>query len=90
MSVSERVCEIIGYEKLEELCKELGGTHWNIPVHPPASLRDERIRQEFDHLMFVKQHRTTMQTYQAVAAKYGVSISKVQKVVSDYAPVQNM
>jgi hypothetical protein len=82
VSVSEKICEIVGYDRFKEICDTFGGTAWNIPVHPPSHLRDAKIKEEFNRLMYVKNEPATMKTYHAVAEKYGVSIRKVQQVVS--------
>lgn len=77
------VCEIIGYERLEQLCTELGGARWYIPVHPPKERRDERIRQEFDRLMMSKELDTTTGAYNALAIKYGLSADHIRKIVAN-------
>lgn len=82
MSVSEKICEIVGYSAFEKICDEFGGTSWSIPSHPPANIRDNEIQDEFLRIISAKKYETTMKTYRAVASKYRVSISKVQKVIS--------
>lgn len=83
LSISEQVCEIIGYQLFEILCSEMGGLNWTIPIHPPAHMRDQKIKEDFNKIMYAKKYEATMKTYRAVAIQYGVSIRKVQEVVSN-------
>jgi hypothetical protein len=82
MSVSEKICEIVGYRAFEKICDEFGGISWNIPSHPPANIRDSEIQEEFQRIVSSKKYETTAKTYRAVAHKYGVTVRKVQQVIS--------
>ncbi|MFW5836237.1 MAG: hypothetical protein ACOCVK_02395 [bacterium] len=81
-TITELICDFIGYEKLEQICGELGGTRWSIPLRPPKHLRDERIKQEFDRVMVLKDTTTTLGVYNALGIKYGIHPRQVRRIVS--------
>lgn len=84
-TITDLVCGIVGYERLEELCTKLGGLRWSIPRHPPRDLRDARIRQEFGRLMVLKGSAPTQRVYDALATKYGIHERHVRRIVDHHA-----
>jgi len=84
-SLSERICDVLGYEAMLTLCEMFGGDIWKIPQHVPKRLLEERIRQQFSRAMYMKQYPATMKTYQAIAEMNGVSVSFVRNVIRKHA-----
>ena len=80
-SLTDLICDLVGYEKLDELCSILGGLRWKIPLHPPIELRNQRIRDEFLMIMAVKQCPAKMGTYQALARKYRISEQQIRRIL---------
>lgn len=77
------LCEIIGYELMQEVCDILGGTDVYIPQSPPKSQRDKRIREEFDNLVCLQAHRDGyMSIYKALSHKYGLEIRQIMRIVN--------
>ena len=80
-SLTDLICDLVGYEKLDELCSRLGGLRWKIPMHPPVELRNQRIREEFRMIMAVKQRPAKMGTYRALARKYRLSVPQIRRIL---------
>lgn len=88
ITITQVICDLIGYERLDEICATLGGTRWSVPLHPPKELRNERIRQEFDLLMTVKARDTTTGVYNALAIKYRLTPDHIRKIIARREKVQ--
>ena len=80
-SLTEIICDLVGYEKLDEICSLLGGVRWKIPMHPPVELRNQRIRSEFRMVMMVKKQPSKMGTYRALSVKYRLSADEIRKII---------
>ena len=80
-SLTEIICDLIGYEKLDQICEVAGGLRWKIPAHPPILKRNQRICEEFRAIMAVKRRPAKMGTYQALATKYRLSPDEIRKII---------
>lgn len=79
MTVTEEICDIVGYERLAEICEKLGGAEWKIPTGPPKRERDKRIAQEADNLRTIGSAGPRM--YRALARKYDLSERHIRRIV---------
>ncbi len=80
-TMTDIICDLVGYEKLDEICRLLGGLRWKIPLHPPVEKRNERIIQEFRMIMAVKKHPARTGTYRSLATKYRLSEKQIRRIL---------
>ena len=80
MGLFEDLIKIVGKEKLEIVCRNLGGERVYIPHTIKYVDRDDRMKEEFDEKLY--SGSTCMNAYRDLAGEFGLSVRRVQSIIN--------
>lgn len=78
-TITEKITDIVGYERMVLICEVAGGECWYIPKSAPIELRNRRIKQEFENVVYGRDGNL-MKVYSALGNKYGLSARHIKRI----------